>query len=120
MKDKKMKKAYKELKKMKGWYTLEIRSTEHYSHDIAQQLENKLENNFCEITHYKGCEEYYGRSVHNSPMVAAMYMFRLTDNVDKETIAKIGGSIGLTEVYSAELKYTDLGGTELIWSSEYE
>ena len=104
-----------------GWHQLEIHSYTAYSKELAQSLENALEDVGIEITHFTGEERHFGRSVHNSPNIASVYTFRLKEDVAAVDVhqACVWAGLEPEDTDTIDYKYISLGnGEELIWSSD--
>ena len=102
-----------------GWHQLEIHSDYVYSKELAQKLENALEDVGAEITHYSGEDRHFGRSVHNSTLTASVYTFRLKESIPAVDIHQAGIWAGLDKSYVVDYKWISLSkGETLVWTSD--
>lgn len=102
-----------------GFYSLEIHSTNPYSKELAQKIENALEDVEAEITRYSGEDTHYGKSVHNSPEIASVYRFSLKEDIAAVDVHAVCCWSDLDESYDIDYKFISLsGGEQLIWCSQ--
>jgi len=102
-----------------GDYQLEIHSNDAYSKELAQEIENALEDVGIEIKNYSGEDVHYGTSVHNSPNISSCYTFRFKENVAAVDVHQACLWAGINEMYDIDYKCISLAyGEQLLWSSE--